>query len=113
MKQDSKERLDIDFAENNVNKKTRRSSDTAFCLLCKKAVKLINYWHAAEYLQSDIEEISKLAQIRRLHRIHNKCGTTMICSASLFSFFQNRQTQPLKPEMISGKAVDFRIENDR
>ena len=101
MKQDSKERSDIDFAEKIANKKTRRSSDTAFCLLCKKAVKLINYWHAAEYLQTDTEEISRLAEIRHLHRIHNRCGTTMICSASLFSFFQNRQTQPLSPEMLA------------
>jgi hypothetical protein len=113
MKHESKERLDINFAEKYVNKKKRRSSDTAFCLLCKKAVKLINYWHAAEYLKIEVEEISRLAQIRQLHRIHNKCGTTMICSASLFSFFQNRQTQPLNPAMISGKAADFRIENDR
>jgi hypothetical protein len=112
MKRNTKEKIEIDLAEDFTGAHQRHGDDKAFCIMCGRAVKLISFWHAAEYLTTSMTEVARFAEIRQLHRIHNKCGATMICSGSLVKLFQSRQTQPLNPDWTPYKTADFQTNEE-
>lgn len=85
----------------------RRTRDRAFCLKCQKPVDLMGYSNAAEFFKTDLEDIQGLAETGQLHRIHNRRGEMMICSDSLFTLFDTRQTRPLKLDYSTLKSDEF------
>ena len=103
----SKENSEVNFSAEHFNNGFWRTADGAFCLICEKKVKLADYEQAAEYFKTDVEDICELAESRRLHRIHNKSGATMICEESLFTLLRMRPTQRLKPEFLPFNPADF------
>jgi hypothetical protein len=94
--------------ENRISAEFRRTRDRAFCLKCQKPVDLMAYSSAADFFKTDLEDIQGLAETGQLHRIHNRRGEMMICSDSLFTLFDNRQTRPLKSDYPSLKSEDFK-----
>ncbi len=89
-----------------------RTRGRAFCLKCQKPVDLMAYANAAEFFKTDLEDIEQLAETGQLHRIHNRRGETMICSDSLFTLFDNRQTRILKLEYSSLNPESFKEEEN-
>ena len=112
MRQDSKEKIKMEFAAKYFSANPHRTSDRAFCLICGRPVKLMDYGQAAEYFKTDVEDISELAESKQLHRIHNKHGETMICSESLSTLFESRQTRRLKTEFLPFNPADFQTNED-
>ena len=110
--QNSKENFEINFSAEHISSGFLRTADRAFCLICEKKVKLADYEQAAEYFQADVEDICKLAESRRLHRIHNQSGTPMICVESLFTLLKMRPTQRLKPEFLPFNPAAFETGED-
>jgi hypothetical protein len=110
--QNSKEIFEINFSAEHINNNLLRTADRAFCLMCKKKVKLADYEQAAEYFKTDVEDICEQAESRRLHRIHNKSGATMICVESLFTLLEMRPTQRLKPEFLPFNPADYKTSED-
>ncbi len=78
-----------------------RTADRALCPLCEKPVKLLSFSDTADFIKADIREIENLAKNGKLHRIHNNRGLVMICTESLFWYFENRPTQCLTLETLS------------
>jgi hypothetical protein len=70
-----------------------RTRDRAFCPDCDKPVKLLSFEQAADFIQTGLEDILRLAEMRELHRLHNRKGVVMICADSLFQILNNRQKQ--------------------
>lgn len=95
-----------------IKKSARRTADRAFCLKCGRQVKLVGYNQAAESFKTDVEDIGKLAESRQLHRIHNQSGETMICSDSLFTLFESRQTRRLNPDLLRLNSADYKTSED-
>lgn len=93
---------------NRISANFHRTRGRAFCLKCQKPVDLMAYANAAEFFKTDLEDISNLAETGQLHRIHNRRGEMMICSDSLFTFFDSRQTRLLNPDHPSLKPEDFK-----
>jgi hypothetical protein len=87
-----------------------RTRGRAFCLKCQKPVDLMAYANAAEFFKTDLEDIEQLAETGQLHRIHNRRGEMMICSDSLFTLFDNRQTRLLKSDHSSLRPENFKDE---
>ena len=62
------------------------------------AVKSVSSYDAAANLfKTDWQDIAFLAESCRLHRVHNKRGKVMICTLSLFDYFESSETRPLDP----------------
>ena len=112
MRQDSKEKIEIEVVAGHFNEALHRTGDRAFCLMCGRAVKLMDYGRAAKCFKTDVEDISELAESQQLHRIHNKHGETMICSESLFTLFESRQTRRLKTGFLPFNPADFQTNED-
>lgn len=78
-----------------TNKRVRatpyRTRDRAFCPICEKPVKLLNFTEAAEFVKTGFENILRLAERNELHRLHNRKGVVMICAEPLFQLLNNRQ----------------------
>lgn len=106
--QNSRENFEGNFSTGQIKKGLFRTVDRAFCLICGKQVKLVDYAQAAERFKTDVQDICELSESRQLHRIHNKDGATMICSESLFTLFENRQTRRLKPELLPFDPADYK-----
>ena len=68
-----------------------RTRDRAFCPDCDKPVKLLSFDQAADFIQTGMENILRLAEMHELHRLHNRKGVVMICADSLFQILNNRQ----------------------
>lgn len=109
-KQNTKGNLDTGIEVNRTSANFHRTKIRAFCLRCQKPVDLMTYSNAAEFFKTDLEDIQGLAETGNLHRIHNRRGEMMICSDSLFTLFDSRQTRLLKPDYSSLKPEDFRDE---
>ncbi len=112
MRQDSKEKIEIEYKDGYFNEDLHRTDDRAFCLMGGKTVKLMDYGQAAKCFKTDVEDISELAESQQLHRIHNRHGETMICSESLFTLFDSRQTRRLKPDFLPFNPADFQTNED-
>jgi hypothetical protein len=110
----SKEYFKVNFSAEPVADGLFRTASGAFCLICRKQVKLVDYEQAVEFFKTDLEDIRELAENRQLHRIHNKSGATMICSDSLFTLLESRPTQRLKPELLPFELepADFKTSED-
>src|SRR5215213_4561589 len=78
-----------------------RTADRALCPLCEKPVKLLSFSDCADLFKTETAEIENLAEIGKLHRIHNNRGKVMICTESLFWLFGNRPTQFLTLKILS------------
>jgi len=74
-----------------------RHAGHAFCPVCEKPVDLLSYDAAANLFKTDWQDIAFLAESCRLHRVHNKRGKVMICTLSLFDYFESSETRPLDP----------------
>ncbi len=72
-----------------------RRSGHAFCPVCAKQVELIKFEDAAELFHTDLQDIQFLTRGGEVHQIHNRKGTVMACSVSLFECFDNRRTRLL------------------
>ena len=68
-----------------------RTRDRAFCPDCDKPVKLLSFEQAADFIQTGFENLLRLAEMRELHRLHNRKGVVMVCADSLFRLLNNRQ----------------------
>lgn len=79
-----------------------RTNDRAFCLLCDETVRLVDFQDATNYLKKTLEEVFNLANKHKLHRLHNRAATVMVCSDSLFRQFENQQTRNLKTKSLPG-----------
>lgn len=112
MKQNSGEKFELNLAVKRFSDDPRRTGDGAFCLMCQRSVKLLDYGRAAESFKTDAEDIRELAESKRLHRIHNRSGATMICAESLAALFESRQTRRLKPDFIPFNPADFQTNED-
>lgn len=110
--QTSKEKFGMNFSAEHINVSLFRTADGAFCLKCQKPVKLVDYGQAAEYFKTDVGDIFELAESRQLHRLHNRRGATMICTESLFTLFESRQTRCLKPDFLPLNPADFETNED-
>jgi hypothetical protein len=81
-----------------------RLRDRAYCPICEKLVRLASIAESIEMFRSDNSDITRLAEERKLHRLHNRRGEVMICSDSLFATFDSRQTRLLKPDRDLNEA---------
>ena len=107
-KQNAKESLKAGGEVNRISADFQRTRDRAFCLKCQKPVDLMTHSNAAEFFKTDLEDIKEPAETGQLHRIHNRRGEPMVCSDSLFTLFDNRQTRHLNPDHPSLKPEDFK-----
>ena len=87
-------------SELNIGNISIRLSDHAFCPVCEKLNKLVSFSDAAAIFNTDEDDIVGLAESLKLHRVHNRRGTVMICTDSLFQCFDDRQTRLLNPEVL-------------
>jgi len=76
-----------------------RRSHSAYCVRCEKIVELFTFEDAAQCFNTDNRDIEFLSNRLMLHRIHNKRGEVMICSISLFEFFESRATRLLNSNL--------------
>jgi hypothetical protein len=72
-----------------------RRSGYAFCPVCAKQVELISFENAANLFHTDMQDIQFLAKHGDVHQVHNRQGTVMACTVSLFECFENRKTRLL------------------
>ncbi|MEO8649320.1 MAG: hypothetical protein ABI539_09165 [Acidobacteriota bacterium] len=72
-----------------------RRSHFAFCPVCDKGVELYDFEVSAQTFNTDVQDIGSLARRGDLHRLHTIYGEVMICSDSLFTCFERRQTRIL------------------
>jgi hypothetical protein len=81
-----------------------RRSHSAYCLCCEKIVELLTFEEAADCFNTDERDIEFLSKRLMLHRIHNRKGTVMICSLSLFECFETRATRLLDDSFLNTAA---------
>jgi hypothetical protein len=84
-----------------------RRSGLAFCPRCGKAVELLSFEEAAESFNTDKQDIEILAKRGDLHRLHNQRANVMICSISLFAFFENRRTRLLDSHFTAAMSAGY------
>jgi hypothetical protein len=84
-----------------IGTKPFRTLTRAFCYLCRRTVRLVEFERAAGYLETTFAELLPLADRNELHRLHNADAVMMICSDSLERYFENRTTRSLRLEQIS------------
>ena len=60
---------------------------------------------AADFYKTNVEDIKSLARNIILHRIHNSRGNLMLCTDSLFTTFEQRQTQILDKKYLSATEL--------
>lgn len=109
-KQNPKGSVEAGIEASRISANFHRTKIRAFCLRCQKPVDLMTYSNAAEFFKTDLEDIQELAETGHLHRVHNRRGEMMICSDSLFTLFDSRQTRPLNSDHPSLKPEDFKDE---
>ncbi|MEO7673589.1 MAG: hypothetical protein ABIU09_05875 [Pyrinomonadaceae bacterium] len=91
MKQTAKNSLD-DAASRKLS---LRRSGHAYCPVCAKQAELISFNGAADLFHTDLQDIEFLAKRGDIHQIHNRKGSVMVCSVSLFECFEARRTRLL------------------
>ena len=74
-----------------------------YCPRCDKVVELLSFDDAARAYNTDLQDITWLAEEGSLHRLHNRRASLMICGLSLFNVFENRRTRLLTSSF--GNAV--------
>lgn len=79
----------------NSERVTLRFRGLAFCPLCDKAVELLSFGEAARSYNTDVQDITWLAENGELHRLHDRHANLMICGSSLTGVFENRRTRLL------------------
>jgi len=89
--------LDLKFEIRSQSEQLRliaslRGKKRAFCPKCDRPVELVAHKKAASLLKSDIRGLATMANVGTLHRLHNIRGRLLICSNSLYTFFDNRST---------------------
>ena len=72
-----------------------RRTTSAYCPKCEKPVDLLSHERSADLFKTDIQDIEFLAKQNLIHRVHNRKGTVLICSNSLFDCFDSRSTRLL------------------
>ena len=72
-----------------------RRSGHGYCPVCEKLVELFTFEAAAGLFHTDLRDVEDLAGQFILHRVHNRRGSVMICSISLFDCFESRRTRRL------------------
>lgn len=82
-----------------------RLSGITFCPLCEKVVELLSFDEAAKSFNTDLQDISLLADQGNLHRLHNRRAKVMICGESLFDFFESRRTRLLDSHFINALSI--------
>jgi len=87
-------------APKNLGTNIYRSSKRAYCILCEKPVDLITFDKAVGELKTSRRKISEATEKRKLHRVNNSKGIVMICSESLYSFFDLQQTKILPANLF-------------
>lgn len=82
-----------------------RRADSTFCPVCKKLVQLMTFGESAKFSGWDIEEITAKARGGLLHRLHNRKADVMICTDSLFAWFENADTKVLDLKFLSAEEA--------
>lgn len=100
--------LDLTTLSLRVRATIFRTESRGFCQSCQKSVSLMLIEQTAEFYKTNIEDINSLQQKTILHPIHNNRGKLMICADSLFTFFEQRQTQLLDATFISALSLTAR-----
>jgi hypothetical protein len=88
---------EISYRKSNSNTIYLRRSGFAFCPVCEKPVGLLSFDAAAELFKTNVPDIESLAGRGELHRVHNRNGVVLICSDSLFTCINSRETMRLDP----------------
>ncbi len=91
---------------NNSGRVRLRRWGYAFCPRCGKSVELMSFDEAARSFNTDVQDIEILAKHGDLHRLHNRRAQVMICSVSLFEFFESRQTRLLESHFINSLSIE-------
>ena len=76
-----------------------------FCPKCQKSVGLMTFSGATSIYQTEVERIYLLIQLGKLHPIQNQQGELMICSDSLFAFFEQQEQQTLAWNKLSTQIL--------
>lgn len=97
--------LDFMGLKTRVRATPFRTEIRAFCPSCQKPVDLMSIEQTAEFYKTNIENIHSLTYDIVLHPIHNNRGELMICTNSLFTFFEQRQTQMLDENYVSASSL--------
>ena len=87
----------------NFDRACIRLKDHAYCPICEKLVRLVAYDDAAAMFKTDADDIHSLALNGELHRLHDHRARILICTDSLFSCFDQRQTRLLSHAAITAK----------
>jgi len=74
---------------------TLRFKGSAFCPRCDEVVELLSYGAAARSYNTDLQDVTWLADKGCLHRLHDRRGNLMICGRSLAYVVENRRTRLL------------------
>jgi hypothetical protein len=98
---------EISYCKSNSDTIYLRRLGFAFCPVCEKPVELLSFDAAAELFKTNVRDIESLAEGSELHRVHNRKGLVLICSDSLFTCINSRETLRLDPnfERDVNKAV--------
>lgn len=86
---------------NKLNLTNFRTESTALCPKCQKLVGLTSLSKTTDFYKTEVERIYLLIYRGKLHPIHNRRGEVMICNDSLFTFFEQRETQILNLNRLS------------
>ena len=77
----------------------------SYCPRCDKVVELLSFDEAARAYNTDLQDITWLAEKGSLHRLHNRRAYLMICGPSLFNVFENRRTRLLTSSFGTSAAA--------
>ena len=77
----------------------------SYCPRCDKVVELLAFDEAARAYNTDLQDITWLAEQGSLHRLHNRRAYLMVCGLSLFNVFENRRTRLLTSSFENAAAV--------
>ena len=97
--------LDLTALSPRVRATPFRTKNRAFCPSCQKPVDLMSIEEAAGFYKTNVGDIKSLTQNIILHPIHNSRGNLMLCTDSLFTTFEQRQTQILDKKHLSANEM--------
>lgn len=99
MKTETGSRIENRMNQENINK-MRRGARKAFCLCCEMNVPLITFAEVAKLFSYSLREVTDMAELGIIHRIHNSKAEVMICKESADFAFATRQTMILNPNLL-------------
>lgn len=82
--------LETNESTDRPAKKSVRTKNRAFCILCAMPVELVSFQEAASLLKKLDDEVFNLVYAHKLHCVYNKKAILMVCFDSLLREVENQ-----------------------